>query len=79
MDLFIYKSNSFHLDGKLSISIHQKETTKFMNIPFRSFHQQHTIKNIVWGELRYVCYNTEEKIFKKTQISIFAKIAQSWV
>ena len=54
------------MDGKLSISIHQKETTKFMNIPFRSFHQQHTIKNIVWGKLkRYVWYNTEEKIFKK--------------
>ena len=37
-----------------------------MYIPFRfvSFHQQHTIKNIVWGE-RYVHYNLEEKIFKK--------------
>ena len=28
MDLFIYKSSSFYSDGKLSISIHQKETNK---------------------------------------------------
>jgi len=37
-----------------------------MYIPFRfvSFHQQHTIKNIVWGE-HYVCYNLEEKFCKK--------------
>ena len=51
MDLFIYKSNSFYLDGRLSISIHQKEISKFLYIPFRfvSFHQQHTIKNIVLG------------------------------
>ena len=70
MDLFIYKSSSFYLDGKLSISIHQKETNKFMYIPFRSFHQKHTIKNIVWGELkRYVRYNTEEKNFKKYVLS----------
>ena len=31
MDLFIYKSDAFYTDGKLSISIHQKETNKFMN------------------------------------------------
>ena len=51
MDLFIYKSSSFYLDGKLSISIHQKEINKFLYIPFCfiSFHQQHTIKNIVLG------------------------------
>ena len=34
MDLFIYKGDSFYLDGKLSISIHQKETNKFMYICF---------------------------------------------
>ena len=72
MDLFIYKSDSFYLDGKLSISIHQKETNKFMYIPFRSFHQRHTIKNFVWGELkRYVRYNTEEKNFKKLRTRFF--------
>ena len=30
MDLFTYKSDPFYLDDKLSISIHQKETNKFM-------------------------------------------------
>jgi len=30
---------------------------------------------LFWGE-RYVRYNLEEKIFKKSQISIFAKLAQ---
>ena len=63
------------MDGKLSISIHQKETNKFMYIPFRSFHQKHTIKNIVWGELkRYMRYNTEEKIFKKLRCQFFHRL-----
>ena len=75
MDLVIYKSGSFYLDGKLSISIHQKETNKFMYIPFRSFHQRHTIKNFVWGELkRYVRFNTEEKIFKKLKTRFFLNL-----
>ena len=39
MDLFIYKSDAFYSDGKLSISIHQKETNKFIYIPHQSFHQ----------------------------------------
>ena len=47
MDLFIYKSDSFYLDRKLSISINQNETNKFMYKPFQSFHQRHTIKNFV--------------------------------
>ena len=47
MDLFIYKGNTFYMDGKLSVSLHQKETNKFMYIPFCSFHQHHTIKNYV--------------------------------
>ena len=34
MHLFIYKSNSLYIDGKLLIYIHQKETNKFMYIPF---------------------------------------------
>ena len=46
MDLYIYKGDVFYSDGKLSISIHQKETNKFMCIPYRSNHQ-HTIKNSV--------------------------------
>ena len=76
MDLFIHKVSSFYTDGKLSISIHQKETNKFMYIPYRSFHQRHTIKNYVWGELkRYVRYNTEEKKLQNTQNTIFSQIA----
>jgi len=75
MDLYIYKSYSFYLDGILSISIHQKETNKFMYIPFGSFHQRHTIKNFVWGELkRYVRYNTEEKNFKKLKTRFFLRL-----
>ena len=30
MGLFIYKSNTFYADGKLSVSIPQKENNKFM-------------------------------------------------
>ena len=72
MDLYIYNRDSFYSDGKLSVSIHQKETNKFMYIPFCSFHQRHTIKNYVWGELkRYVCYNMEEKILKKLKTRFF--------
>ena len=41
MDLYIYKGDAFYSDGKLSISIHKKETKKFMHIPYRSFHQRH--------------------------------------
>ena len=75
MDLFIYKGNNFYEDGKLSISIHQKETNKFMYIPYRSYHQRHTIKNYVWGELRrYVRYNTEEKNFKKLRVRFFLRL-----
>ena len=75
MDLFIYKGKDFYEDGKLSVSIHQKETNKFMYIPYRSFHQRHTIKNYVWGELRrYVRYNTEEKNFKKLKVRFFLRL-----
>ena len=46
-----------------------------MYITFRSFHQRHTIKNFVWGELkRYVRYNTEEKIFKKLRTRFFLRL-----
>ena len=75
MDLFIYKGDAFYTEGKLSVSIHQKETNKFMYIPYRSFHQRHTIKNYVWGELKhYVRYNTEEKKLQKNQNTILFKI-----
>ena len=75
MDLFIYKSDAFYTDGKFSVSIHQKETNKFMYIPYRSFHQRHTIKNYVWGKLkRYVRYNMEEKNFKKLKTRFYLRL-----
>ena len=75
MDLFIFKGDAFNLDDKLSVSIHQKETNKFMYIPYRSFHQRHTIKNYVWGELKhYVRYNTEEKNFKKLRTRFYLRL-----
>ena len=75
MDLFVYKGNTFYVDGKFSVSIHQKDTNKFMYIPYRSFHQKHSIKNYVWGELmRYVRYNTEEKNFKKLKTQFFLRL-----
>ena len=46
-----------------------------MYISYRSFHQRHTIKNYVWGELRrYVRYNTEEKNFKKLKVRFFLRL-----
>ena len=46
-----------------------------MYIPYRSYHQRHTIKNYVWGELkRYVRYNTEEKNFKKLRVRFFLRL-----
>ena len=75
MDLFIYKVKIFYEDGKFSVSIHQKETNKFMYIPYRSFHQRHKIKNYVWGELkRYVRYNTKEKNFKQLRVHFFLRL-----
>ena len=73
MHLFIYKGNDFYEDGKFSVSIHQKETNKFMYIPYRSYHQRHSIKNYVWGELtRYVRYNTEGKKTSKNSKQSFS-------
>ena len=54
MDLFIYKGNEFYEDGKLYVSVHQKETYKLMHIPYRSFHQRHSIKNYV-GLIEALC------------------------
>ena len=46
-----------------------------MYIPFRSFHQRHTIKNYVWGELkRYVRYNTEGKNVTKLKTRFFLRL-----
>ena len=46
-----------------------------MYILFRSFHQGHTSKNFVWGELkRYVRFNMEENKFKKLKITLFLRL-----
>ena len=46
-----------------------------MYIPYRSFHQRHTVKNYVWGELKcYVRNNTEEKKFKKLKTQFFLSL-----
>ena len=37
VDLFKYKGDTLCSDGKLSISIHQKETTNSTYIPYKSF------------------------------------------
>ena len=46
-----------------------------MYIPYRSFHQWHTVKNYVWGELKcYVRNNTEEKKCKKLKTQFFLRL-----
>ena len=57
-------------------------TYKLMYMPscFVSFHQQQTIKNTVWGELkRYVRYNLEEKIFKKLRSRLFLSLRNNGI
>ena len=74
MDLVIYKSGSFYLDGKLSISIHQKRQISLRTSLF-VLSIRHTIKNFVWGKLkRYVRDNMEEKIFKKLKTRFFLNL-----
>ena len=75
MDLYIYKGDAFYLDGKLSIAIHQQETNKFTYIPYRSFHQRHTIKNYYWVELkRYAYYKPEGENFEKLKTRFFLRL-----
>ena len=46
-----------------------------MYIPFRSFHQRHTIKNYIWGELkRYMRHNTKVKNFTKLKTRFFLRL-----
>ena len=75
MGLFIYKGDEFYEEGKLSVSLHQKETNKFMYILYRSSHQKHSVKNYVWSKLRrYMRYNTEGKNFKKLKTQFFLRL-----
>ena len=47
-----FQRDTFYLNGKPLVSIHQKKkTNKLMPIPFYSLHQRYTIKNFVQGQL----------------------------
>ena len=75
MDLFIFKGERFYVDGKLDVSIFQKEENKYMYIPAESGHVKHTIKNFISGELkRYVRYNTIKKNFLKIRNKFYARL-----
>ena len=62
MDLLIFKGDKFLDNGKLDITVFQKDVNKYMYMPVTSGHQKHTINNFILGELtRYVRFNTLEK------------------
>ena len=62
MDLLIFKGDNFQDDGKLDVTVFQKDVNKYMYIPATSGHQKHTINNFILGELtRYESFNTLEK------------------
>ena len=75
MDLLIVKGDNFLNDGKLDISVFQKEVNKYMYIPATSGHQKHTINNFILGELtRYVRFNTQKKNFLKIKRKFFVRL-----
>ena len=75
MDLFVFKGERFYVDGKLDVSVFQKEENKYMYIPAKSGHQKHTINNFILGELRrYVRFNTLKRNFTKIKCKFFKKL-----
>ena len=75
MDLFIYKGEEFFVNGKLDISVFQKQENKYMYIPSKSGHLKHTIRNFILGELRrYVRCCTQEFNFLKTKNKFFKRL-----
>ena len=75
MDLYVFKGNCFFEDGKLDISVFQKEENKYMYIPANSGHQKHTINNFILGELRrYVRFNTIQRNFAKIKCKFFGRL-----
>jgi hypothetical protein len=75
MDLLVFKGERFYVDGKLGVSIFQKEENKYMYIPAKSGHQKHTINNFILGELRrYVRFNTLERNFTKIKCKFFKRL-----
>ena len=75
MDLLVFKGERFYVDGKLDVSIFQKEENKYMYIPAKSGHQKHTINNFILGELRrYVRFNTLKRNFTKIKCKFFQRL-----
>ena len=75
MDLFIFKGERFYVDGKLDVSVFQKEENKYMYIPAKSGHQKHTFNNFILGELRrYVRFNTLKRNFTKIKCKFFKRL-----
>ena len=69
--LFIFKGDNFQDDGKLDVTVFQKDINKYMYIPATSGHQKHTINNFILGELtRYVRFNTlgKKNLENKTEV-----------
>ena len=61
MDLFIFKGERFYVDGKLDVSVFQKEENKYMYMPAKSGHQKHTINNFILGNCVGMCVSTHWK------------------
>ena len=75
MDLFIYKGEGFFVNGKLDISVFQKEENKYVYIPSKSGHLKHTIHNFILDKLRrYVRCSTQEFNFLKTKNNFFRRL-----
>ena len=76
MDLHIFKGEKNYNEGKLSIKVYQKPENKYMQIPYKSAHPRHTIKNYVIGELkRYDPVNMDELNFLKKLKIVFPQNA----
>ena len=75
MDLYIFKGEKFASEGIFDISIFQKTENKYMYIPAKSDHEEHTIKNFILGELkRYVRCNSIKANFFKIRNKFFARL-----
>ena len=75
VDLYVFKGDRFFEDGKLDISVFQKEENKYMYIPANSGHQKHTINNFILGALRrYVRFNTIKRNFAKIKCNFFGSL-----
>ena len=75
MDLLIYKEEEFFCLENY-IYVFQKEENKYMYIPCKNGHQEHTIRNFIVGELcRYIRCSTQEFSLLKTKNNFFKDYA----